>query len=70
MTEREGTKLAPEGKVWRCAACGKQSRTRYGFVDGNGTRGSDYLPDGTRVADQGWDASCMLNAVLIDVESK
>ena len=58
--------LAPAGKVWRCRACGKQSRTRFGFVDGNGARGSDHLPDGSRVADRGWDESCMLNAVLED----
>lgn len=60
----KGTDLAPPGQVWRCAACGKRSRTRYGFVDDGTTRGSDYLPDGTRVADPGWDESCMLNARL------
>lgn len=31
-TERsEGTELAPEGKLWVCLACGKTSKTRYGF---------------------------------------
>lgn len=67
--DRDGTVLAPEGKVWRCSACGKESRTRYGFVEGDGLRGLDYLPDGSRVADRGWDASCMLNAVLVDIDS-
>jgi hypothetical protein len=62
----DGTKLAPEGKIWRCHACGKESRTRFGFVDDGGPRGLDYLPDGSRVADPGWDESCMMNAVLVD----
>lgn len=69
-TGHDGTDLAPEGKIWRCAACGKQSRTRFGFVAGNGQRGSDRLPDGSRVADPGWDASCMLNAALVDLEAQ
>jgi hypothetical protein len=34
-----------------CAACGKTSETRYGFA-----KDTDH--------DRGWDASCMLNAVL------
>lgn len=34
-----------------CAACGKTSETRYGFA-----KNTDH--------DRGWDASCMLNAVL------
>lgn len=40
--------VAPAGQVWVCAACGKRSRDRYGF----------------QKIDHGWDASCMLNAVL------
>lgn len=44
---------APEGQVWVCGACGKTSRTRYGFDATN-----------VRVASPGWDESCMLNAVL------
>lgn len=44
---------APEGTTFVCGACGKRSRTRYGFDD-----------TGARCADAGWDASCMLHAVL------
>ena len=40
--------VAPEGQVFVCAACGKQSQDRYGFK---------------RIS-QGWDESCMLHAVL------
>lgn len=58
--EPEGTALCSEGTIWVCGACGRQSKTRYGFLVG----GSTALPDGTRIASQGWDASCMLNAVL------
>lgn len=62
----EGTQLAPHGKVWRCQMCGRKSRTKYGFVDDGTPRGGDFMPDGTRVADRGWDESCMLNAVLVE----
>lgn len=41
-------KIAPEGEVFVCGACGKRSRDRYG----------------SEAIDQGWDESCMLNAVL------
>jgi hypothetical protein len=61
----DGTELAPPGQVWICGACGKRSRTRCGFVDNGTPRGGDFLPDGSRVADSGWDESCMLHAVLI-----
>lgn len=47
-------KIAPEGQVWVCAACGKKSRTRSGF-DSQGKR---------TAIDNTWDESCMLNAVL------
>ena len=59
-----GTDLAPPGKLWVCGACGKKSRTRYGFIDNGTPNGGDFLPDGTRVADKGWDESCMMNAML------
>ena len=59
-----GTDLAPPGQVWVCGVCGKKSRTQYGFVDDGTLRGGDSLPDGSRVADPGWDESCMLNAAL------
>ena len=63
----KGTELAPEGKVWVCTACGKRSLTRYGFID-NGVdgRGSNTLADGSRVADRGWDVSCVTHAELVE----
>lgn len=45
------------GKIWVCGACGKRSRSRAGF---RGVRGM--------AIDRGWDASCMLNAVLLPAE--
>jgi len=42
--------IAPEGKVFVCAACGKRSRDRYG----------------DQKIDALWDESCMLNCVLLD----
>lgn len=50
---REGKVEAPENMVWVCGACGKTSRTRYGFNEKDES-----------VCDPGWDASCMCNAVL------
>jgi hypothetical protein len=44
-----GNRLAPEGFVWMCAACGKRSRDRYGF----------------QRLDRGYDVSCALNAELV-----
>ena len=49
-----GTTLAPAGQVWVCLACGKRSRTKYGF-DADDVRQN---------IDPGWDESCMLNSVL------
>lgn len=42
-------RMAPEGSVWVCAACGKTARDRYGIVGEHS---------------HGWDESCALNAVL------
>jgi hypothetical protein len=50
---QEGTVEAPDDMIWVCSACGKTSRTRYGF---NAQNENVCLP--------GWDASCMSNAVL------
>jgi transposase-like protein len=47
MTEN-GNIVAPEGQVWVCAACGKQSKDKYGY----------------QKISRGWDESCMLNSVL------
>lgn len=55
MDEKDdGVTPAPEGQVWICGACGKRSRTRYGFD-------ADEKPT---TLDWGWDESCMLHAVL------
>ncbi len=59
-----GTTPAPAGQIWVCGACGKTSRTQYGFLSDGTSRGADSFPDGARVASPGWDESCMLNAVL------
>lgn len=45
--------MAPDGQVYVCGACGKISRTRYGFDD-----------DDKNVCQPGWDESCMLHAIL------
>ena len=60
----DGTALAPAGQVWVCTACGKTSRTNFGFVDDGTQRGCHLACNRSRVADPGWDESCMLNAVL------
>ena len=41
-------KIAPEGCVYVCQACGKMSNDRYGF----------------KPISMGWDESCMLNCIL------
>jgi hypothetical protein len=45
---------APEGMIWRCAACGKEAEDLYGMI-------------GART--RGWDESCMLNAFPVPAES-
>lgn len=42
--------VAGSGQVYVCGACGKRSRDLFG----------------NQKIDQGWDESCMLNAVLCD----
>lgn len=54
-----GTDMPPQGTIFICAACGKRSRTRFGF-DGQNLRVGPS---------QGWDESCMLNAVLVQEDS-
>lgn len=54
MLADDGTTPAPAGQVWVCTACGKRSRTRYGFDDDN----QDAF------IDRGWDESCSMHAVL------
>lgn len=53
--------VAPPGTVFVCGACGKTSRSRYGWNPDNGAE---------RVADPGWDSSCMLHAVLCYAEKR
>ena len=47
-----GNKVAPEGQVYVCSACGKQSQDQYG----------------DQAISFGWDESCMLHAVLCYVD--
>lgn len=42
-------RYAPDGQIWVCSACGKIARDLYG-LEGEHS--------------QGWDESCVLNAVL------
>lgn len=53
MTMEE--RVAPDGKLWVCGACGKVAKDRYG-IDGEHSFG--------------WDASCMMNAVLCYEQKK
>lgn len=52
--EKPGTAIADPGTVWVCGACGKRARSRYGFDENNKST----------ALDRGWDASCILNAIL------
>jgi len=49
----EENRIAPEGKVWVCCACGKTSKDSYGIK----------FPKETS---RGWDASCVLNCQLFN----
>ena len=53
-TIEKGTTPCKAGTAWECQACGKRSRTKYGFDS-----------EGKRCSDEGYDESCMLNAKLI-----
>jgi len=57
-SEFEGTTPAPDGWEWICRACGKRSRTRYGFTAND-----------QRCAEPGWDEACMLNSELVNIET-
>ncbi len=46
--------LAPPGQVFVCAACGKTSQTRSGWLSDTKRAGSS----------RGWDESCTMHAVL------
>lgn len=43
-------RIAPDGKLWVCTACGKTAKNRHGPPN----------------ADQGWDESCVLNSHLFN----
>lgn len=45
--------VAPKGQVYLCAACGKQSRDKYG----------------EKKIHHGWDVSCVVNSVLVYEDS-
>jgi Holliday junction resolvase RusA-like endonuclease len=60
----KGTDLAPIGQVFVCGACGKTSRTRYGYYVDEDGHSWPTAPDGQLVASPGWDESCLLHAVL------
>ena len=49
-------RFAPEGKMWKCCACGKESE-----YDQYGLEGK---------VSSGWDESCILNSILIDKPDK
>jgi len=54
--EKIGNRMAKEGNVFVCCACGKTSKWKYGFdKEGN------QIVDGERIASPGWDVSCMMN---------
>ena len=44
-------RMAPEGTIWLCTACGKTAEDTYG-IEGKHSHG--------------WDESCMLNCELVD----
>jgi hypothetical protein len=52
-----GTIPCSEDETWICMACGKKSRTKYGFDENN-----------ISCCDHGWDVSCAMNAELIKKE--
>lgn len=43
-------RIAPEGCIWVCHACGKMSKDQFGY--------SEEYPESSL----GWDASCVLNS--------
>lgn len=45
--------IAPDGKIYVCAACGRRSEDIYG----------------DKPLDRGWDSSCVLNAVLLSLRA-
>jgi len=55
--EIDGTTVVPFPFFWVCCACGKRSLSRYGFDKGN-----------KRVADHGYDESCMMHSVLVTMD--
>lgn len=56
-TETTGNKVATDGHIFVCCACGKTSTWRYGFDNFE-----------KRTSTQGWDESCMLNAQEFPLE--
>lgn len=50
----KGTIKCADDETWICMACGKMSRTKYGFDE-----------DGKNCCDHRWDVSCSMNSMLI-----
>ena len=44
--------MSKNNTMWVCLACGKRSRDRYGKEE----------------TDRGWDVSCFINSVLVDMD--
>lgn len=42
----------PEGHIWACSACGRWAKDRYGLIGSHSS---------------GWDESCMMNAVPVEL---
>jgi hypothetical protein len=57
MKEINGTTILPFPFFWICCACGKRSLSQYGFDINN-----------KRVADHGYDESCMLNSAIVTLD--
>lgn len=56
MTNKADERIAPAGHIWECQVCKKRAKDKYGDLKGNRARG--------------WDASCMIYAVLVKDNDK
>jgi len=58
MITLKGTDIVTDDLIFVCQACGKTSRSKYGFDD-----------KGDHCCQHGWDESCMMNCELIKKDS-
>jgi len=58
-------KQADKGNLFVCCACGKISKWKYGFDD----EGNHEDVGGERYASWCWDASCMMHAVELPIDT-